>query len=306
LQLDTGFWNLSLECSSTEIEDFSELLSSLGAVYISVEDAWQNTDKEIPVFNEPVNNLIGDIQESSNKFWQQNHLTAMFDNKANIDIAMQCLAKDFPKYLIRVDFIEDQDWVLKSQQQFEPIIINRDFAIVPSWCEVPAGVKQSISLDPGVSFGTGSHPTTRLCLEWLCELGCTDKSVLDYGCGSGILAISAAKLGAYPVVAIDIDPSAVASALNNTKLNGIELVAGLPEDQLDTQVFDIVIANILANPLRVLAPLLAEKTKSGGYLILSGILYDQLEELKSIYHPWFNIMEHHILDGWIRLVGIKN
>jgi ribosomal protein L11 methyltransferase len=195
----------------------------------------------------------------------------------------------------------DQDWVRLTQSQFAPVEITPDFWIVPTWHEPPAQAKQIIRLDPGLAFGTGTHPTTRMCLRWIAQQGLQGQRVLDYGCGSGILAIGAAKYGALNIDAVDIDDAAVTSTVLNAEANGVRLVAGLP-DQAKGK-YQTVLANILATPLKVLAPLLCSYVASGGALVLAGILDRQADELKAAYAEWLQLEVADSEDGWILMTG---
>jgi len=197
----------------------------------------------------------------------------------------------------------EQDWVRLTQSQFEPVAITPEFWIVPTWHEPPAAARQVIRLDPGLAFGTGTHPTTRMCLRWIAKHPPTGQRVLDYGCGSGILAIGAAKFGAGEIVAVDIDPSAVESTRLNAEANQAQLSAGLPNVAVGEH--DLVLANILATPLRVLAPLLCAHVRRGGQLVLAGILTRQLDELRNAYAPWLALEVSDEEDGWILMTARK-
>jgi ribosomal protein L11 methyltransferase len=197
--------------------------------------------------------------------------------------------------------IEDQDWVRATQAQFGPIAIGDRLVIVPSWCEAPQGAV-AITLDPGLAFGTGSHPTTRLCLEWLQDCLERGATVLDYGCGSGVLAIAAMKLGAREVVGTDVDPQAIRASRDNARANAVEATFVLP-DALALRAFDVVVANILANPLILLAPALAARVHPGGRLALSGILESQAADVIAAYAPWFTLRAWRASEGWVLLAG---
>ena len=199
--------------------------------------------------------------------------------------------------------VAEQDWVRLTQSQFAPVEITPTFWIVPTWHEPPAAARQLIRLDPGLAFGTGTHPTTRMCLRWIAAHAPRSQRVLDYGCGSGILAIGAAKFGADPIVAVDIDPAAVESTRLNADANAVSLRTGLP-DAVDGY-FDVVLANILATPLKVLAPLLCERVKTGGHLVLAGILARQEDELREAYAPWVQLRVSDEEDGWILMTARK-
>ena len=205
--------------------------------------------------------------------------------------------------MLAVTAVADQDWVRLTQSQFDPVEITPTFWIVPSWHEPPAQARQVIRLDPGLAFGTGTHPTTRMCLRWVAARGLTGQRVLDYGCGSGILAIGAAKQGASDIVAVDIDPAAVESSRLNAANNHVSLHVGLPDQAQGT--YQVVLANILATPLKVLAPLLCAHVASGGALVLAGILERQAQELQQAYAPWLALEVADAKDGWILMTARK-
>jgi ribosomal protein L11 methyltransferase len=198
--------------------------------------------------------------------------------------------------------VPEQDWVRLTQSQFAPVDITPEFWIVPSWHEPPAQARQVIRLDPGLAFGTGTHPTTRMCLRWIASHAPQGQRVLDYGCGSGILAIGAAKFGAGEVDAVDIDEAAVRATLDNAQANGVALHAvGLPEQAQGR--YDVVLANILATPLKVLAPLLCGHVAPGGHLVLAGILERQAQELMQAYAPHARLTVADSEDGWILMTA---
>jgi ribosomal protein L11 methyltransferase len=227
----------------------------------------------------------------------------LFADKALADDAARLLAvQDFFDgcQILGVAVVEDQDWVRLTQSQFAPVEITPEFWIVPTWHEPPAQARQVIRLDPGLAFGTGTHPTTRMCLRWIATHPAAEP-VLDYGCGSGILAIGAAKFGAQTVVAVDIDEAAVQSTRLNAEANGVALTAGLPD--LATGTYALVLANILATPLKVLAPLLCAHVQAGGQLVLAGILARQADELKAAYAPYCKLSVADEEDGWILMTA---
>ncbi|MEK9816139.1 MAG: 50S ribosomal protein L11 methyltransferase, partial [Limnobacter sp.] len=208
----------------------------------------------------------------------------------------------------QVDYTEvpQEDWVRLTKSQFDPIPISARLWIVPSWHE-PQDIDDRINLvlDPGLAFGTGSHPTTALCLRWLSEFPLKGQSVLDYGCGSGILGIAALKLGASEAIGVDIDPQAVDSTAYNALNNGVEMPCGLPDFPLAKRQFPVVVANILSNPLKVLAPSLCNHVEAGGQLVLSGVLARQAEEVIAHYRQWINLAVWAERDGWVCLHGQK-
>jgi len=203
--------------------------------------------------------------------------------------------------VLGVKNVPEQDWVRLTQSQFEPVAITDDFWIVPSWHEPPAGAQHVIRLDPGLAFGTGTHPTTRMCLRWIAARQLSAQRVLDYGCGSGILAIGAARMGATDVSAVDIDPAAVTATDLNAHANHVSLHSGLPD--LASGVYDVVLANILATPLKVLAPLLCAHVATGGHLVLAGILSRQATELQEAYGPWLRLSVADEQEGWVLMTA---
>jgi ribosomal protein L11 methyltransferase len=198
--------------------------------------------------------------------------------------------------------VAEQDWVRQTQAQFGPIEIAPDFWIVPSWSAVPDPGALVLRLDPGLAFGTGSHPTTRMCLEWLRAHVRGGETVLDYGCGSGILAIAAAKFGAARVTGVDVDPQSLRASADNARANGVTGDFAAP-DGLAPGTFDVVVANILTNPLIVLAPAIATRVRPGGRLALTGILADQAQSVAAAYAPWFTLAPWRVRDGWVLLAG---
>ena len=278
------------------------LMDELDALSVSVEDADAGSDAEQALFGEP-----GMPPPSAG--WQRSVVTALFPDE---DLATQAatllLAQDWTQGELHVQAMRpvvEQDWVRITQSQFAPVEVTPQFWIVPSWHEPPAGATHVIRLDPGLAFGTGTHPTTRMCLRWIARqapaLQAGWSRVLDYGCGSGILAIGAGLHGAQGIDAVDIDPAAVTSTEANAAANGVALRAGLPE--LATATYPLVLANILATPLKLLAPLLAGHVAPGGHLVLAGILERQADELKAAYAPWCALEVTDQEDGWILMTA---
>ena len=299
-------FELSLMCLEDSIEAVSDALDALDALSVSVEDADAQTDAEQALFGEPG-------MPPPKDGWQRSRVVALFPTEGAAHEARDLLVvQDFFEgcRVLGVAQVEEQDWVRLTQSQFAPVDITADFWIVPTWHELPAQATRSIRLDPGLAFGTGTHPTTRMCLRWIARHGANDAvvqgnnplgRVLDYGCGSGILAIGAAKFGATDVDAVDIDPAAVESTVQNAAANGVVLRAGLP-DKAQGQ-YQTVLANILATPLRVLAPLLCGHVAAGGHLVLAGILERQRDELKEAYAPWLQLEVADTEDGWILMTA---
>lgn len=278
-------------------ESLSDALMEQGALSSAIEDAYAGTEQEQAIFGEP---------GEPTGIWDNSLLLALFDETADIEQIIQAACEDVqisvPAY--QMTEIPEQDWVRITQAQFDPIRISERLWIVPSWHDAPDEQAINLKLDPGLAFGTGSHPTTRLCLQWLDQHMTSGQTVLDYGCGSGILAIAALKLGAKSADGVDIDPQAVEAAQANAQTNNVEASFRLPES-VDTQTYDIVLANILANPLRLLGELLASHVKTGGSIVLSGILESQAEEISEIYSQWFTMNPPVFDEGWTCLTGIK-
>ena len=292
-------YELVLLCPEDRVEVFSDAFDALDALSVSVEDADAQTPAEQALFGEPG-------MPPPKDGWQRSRMVALFAGQAQANEASALLqAQDFFEgcKLLGVRKVEDQDWVRLTQSQFAPVEITSDFWIVPTWHEVPAQAKQIIRLDPGLAFGTGTHPTTRMCLRWIATHDVRSQRVLDYGCGSGILAIGAARYGAQTIDAVDIDDAAVTSTELNASANSVVLNAGLPE--LAKGEYQTVLANILATPLKVLAPLLCAHVQSGGHLVLAGILERQADELKQAYAPWLALEVADAEDGWILMTARK-
>jgi ribosomal protein L11 methyltransferase len=283
-----------------EVETLSDALDALDALSVSVEDADAHTPAEQALFGEPG-------MPPPKAGWERSRVVSLFASEARAREAAALLqAQDFfvGCALIAVQPVPEQDWVRLTQSQFTPVEITPSFWIVPTWHEVPAQAVQLIRLDPGLAFGTGTHPTTRMCLRWLAGEGAAERPlgrVLDYGCGSGILAIGAAKFGASPVDAVDIDDAAVQSTLANAEANHVVMMAGLPDKA--NGVYQTVLANILATPLKVLAPLLCSYVQKGGNLVLAGILERQADELKEAYAQWASLEVTDQEDGWILMTA---
>ncbi|PRD66362.1 50S ribosomal protein L11 methyltransferase [Malikia granosa] len=290
-------FELVLMAPESRIEDLGDALEALDALSVSVEDADAATDAEQALFGEPG-------MPAPKGGWNRSRVVALFQQEQQAREAAELLPpQDFFAgcEVIGVRPVADQDWVRLTQSQFAPVEITPTFWIVPSWHEPPAEAERVIRLDPGLAFGTGTHPTTRMCLRWIAQRDLSGQRVLDYGCGSGILAIGAAKHGAAEIVAVDIDPAAVESTQINAANNHVSLLTGLPEAA--TGLFNVVLANILATPLKVLAPLLCAHVQAGGHLVLAGILERQADELKAAYAPWLALEVSDSEDGWILMTA---
>jgi ribosomal protein L11 methyltransferase len=295
-------FELRLMCPEAHVETLSDALDALDALSVSVEDADAQTDAEQALFGEPG-------MPAPKEGWQRSRVLALFHLRGDAESALQLLlAQDFFSHceFLGVQDVPEQDWVRLTQSQFAPVEITPTFWIVPTWHEPPAQARVVIRLDPGLAFGTGTHPTTRMCLRWIARQQKSDLAlsrVLDYGCGSGILAIGAAKFGATDLDAVDIDSAAVESTVLNAQANQVGLRAGLPETV--SGVYQTVLANILATPLKVLAPLLWSRVAASGHLVLAGILERQAEELKAAYAPFCELRVADAEDGWILMTAAR-
>lgn len=313
-----------------EVETLSEALDALDALSVSVEDADAHTPAEQALFGEPG-------MPPPKAGWERSRIVSLFATEALArDAAAVLAAQDFFAncQLVAIQLVPEQDWVRLTQSQFTPVEITPQFWIVPTWHEPPAQARQVIRLDPGLAFGTGTHPTTRMCLRWIAENGASKQAtacaalpperaglawgdpalaaevatppnslgrVLDYGCGSGILAIGAAKFGALAIDAVDIDEAAVESTRANAVANHVQLQTGLPDKAVGS--YRTVLANILATPLKVLAPLLCSHVEKGGNLVLAGILERQADELKAAYLPYCQLEVSDAQEGWILMTA---
>jgi ribosomal protein L11 methyltransferase len=290
-------FELSLLCPEDRVDLLSDALDALDALSVSVEDADAQTPAEQALFGEPG-------MPPPKDGWQRSRMVALFAQEAQAQEAVALLsAQEFFEgcQILVVQLVADQDWVRLTQSQFAPVEITSDFWIVPTWHEPPEQARQIIRLDPGLAFGTGTHPTTRMCLRWIAQHGVQGQRVLDYGCGSGILAIGAAKYGALQIDAVDIDDAAVTSTELNAQANNVHLQAGLPDKAQG--LYQTVLANILATPLKVLAPLLCAHVAPQGSLVLAGILERQADELKAAYAPWISLEVADSEDGWILMTA---
>jgi len=290
---------LVLRVAEAQVEDVSDALEALEALSVSVEDADAQTEAEQALFGEPG-------MPAPKAGWQRSRVVALFASAEAAQAAADLLRlQDFfaGGELVGVRAVANEDWVRLTQSQFAPVDITPTFWIVPSWHEPPPQARQLIRLDPGLAFGTGTHPTTRMCLRWIAARPLAGCRVLDYGCGSGILAIGAAKFGASTIDAVDIDPAAVEATRINAVNNHVQLQAGLPDAA--SGLYDVVLANILAMPLKVLAPLLCAHVAAGGHLVLAGILERQAEELQQAYAPWLSLAVADAQEGWVLMTATR-
>ncbi|MHB1667501.1 50S ribosomal protein L11 methyltransferase [Thiomonas sp.] len=295
-----AYREVTIPADDTQAEALSDALMEHGALSVAVEDQEAGTATEQALFGEP-------DMPTPREAWQHNLVRALFNSEADADSALLALLGDgllAGLQGVQQAEIHEQDWVRLTQSQFQPVCIENRMWIVPSWHSAPAGAQLVIQLDPGLAFGTGTHPTTQLCLGWLVQQApLAGLDVLDYGCGSGILAIAAARLDAQSVSAVDIDPAAVSASQANAASNGVALAHCCHVDELPAQHFDVVLANILAAPLRLLAPMLAARARPGGWLVLSGILSRQADVLIAAYAPHARLQVHAERDGWVCLAG---
>jgi ribosomal protein L11 methyltransferase len=287
---------LDLVVEGRHAEALAQALEEAGALATEISDADVGTERERPVFGEP---------GADEALWPRTLVSALFGIEADAAVTLEsALAASRaplsgPPALRR---IEDADWVALTQRQFEPLRVGARLWVVPTWHVPPEPDALNITLDPGAAFGTGSHPTTRLVLGWLERHVRPGDAILDYGCGSGILGIAALMLGAGRAIGVDVDPLALEAARYNSGRNHVQLDARDPDRELPTDA-DITVANILANPLRMLAPLLATHTRIGGLLALSGILEDQADAVAAAYAPWMDLSAAGREEGWVLLVA---
>ncbi|HET7833741.1 MAG TPA: 50S ribosomal protein L11 methyltransferase [Gallionella sp.] len=291
---------LIVETDANHAEALSEALLELGALSVDLLDADADTPDEQAIFGEP--------GEPPPGVWQHNRVSALLEADQDVrailkEAAARVGLPDLPEH--RIETLADNDWVRLTQSQFDPIRISPRLWIVPTWHTPTDPQAINIALDPGLAFGTGSHPTTRLCLRWLDANIKGGESVLDYGCGSGILAIAALKLGAARAVGVDVDSQAVRASHDNAIANQVENVQFFLPDDAPHGHYDVVVANILTNPLRMLAPLLANAARPGGQIVLSGILEEQAQDVMNIYQQWFDMTAPVFEDGWACLSGTR-
>ena len=293
-----------LQARITLAEDMAETLSEAlmdgNALSVAIEDAYAGTENEQPIFGEP--------GHPTDALWADSQIVCLFSAEANVtaEIAAACEQIKLPMVDFELEQIDDQNWVRLTQSQFDPIQISEQMWIVPSWHDKPdASDAIILELDPGLAFGTGSHPTTRLCLLWLEQNIRAGQTVLDYGCGSGILAIAAAKLGASDIFGVDVDEQAIIASKDNASKNQKNQIKFFLPDQMPEMKFDVLVANILANPLRMLGQMLAARVKTGGKIALSGILQEQAQELSELYSQWFAMEEPVFQEGWTLLSGTR-
>ncbi|MGL4232064.1 MAG: 50S ribosomal protein L11 methyltransferase [Casimicrobium sp.] len=279
----------------------ADQLMDAGALAVDVADLHAESDAEQPIFGEPGMAL--------DQRWADSRIAALFDRDVStddLDTLWLALREQHAGSLGSHEFrvVPETDWVRATQAQFDPIEITSNLWIVPTWCEPPNKTAINLRIDPGLAFGTGTHPTTRLCLEWLTRQTLAGNHLLDYGCGSGILAMAAKALGATDVFGVDIDPQAIDTAKLNSQANGYDVTYTTSSEAIAGS-YDIVVANILAGPLTVLAPAIASHVRTGGKLALAGILEPQVERIKAAYAPWLTLAVERTREGWVLMTGVR-
>jgi len=289
--------SVSFEIGAPQVEAITDALLAAGALAVDVEDAQAGSEREEPLFAEGI---------EPPGHWQRNVVRTLLaaDADAGAVVAAACALAGVPAPPHTTELVPDQDWVRQTQAQFHPLQITPRLWIVPSWHTPPDPEALNVILDPGLAFGTGNHATTRLCLRWLARTIGGGESVIDYGCGSGILAIAAMKLGAASATGIDIDDQALLAVRGNAIQNRVHVEFRAAADRAG-RAADIVVANILAHPLIVLAPVLAGLTAPRGSLALAGILAPQAAEVRAAYAEWFDLVPHSEEENWVLLAGVK-
>ena len=290
--------NLIVQTSKEDVDSISDFLIALGAISTSIENTNLNQNNEELIFGEPHN--------QAQQFWENNTVQALFEKSIDIELIKAALTSKFNSlnFSSAASDIPDQDWVKLTQSQFSPINIQNKLWIIPSWHKIQDKKAINLILDPGLAFGTGTHATTHLCLIWLLKNVNKNLTVLDYGCGSGILGIAAKRIGAKKVFGVDIDDQAIKSSQENAKINNVEIIWNNTENKIDYKT-DLVVANILSGALSVIAPILAEHCNTQGKIALSGILKSQEKDIKKIYSKWFDFNPSSIKDGWVLISGTK-
>ena len=291
--------SLTFNVSDHIAQLIGDQLIELNALSVSFNDSDLNTENEIAIF--------GENPDDHERYWKNTKVISLFNPETNIELLIKKLHKKFNIYQhqIEVEKLKNIDWVKETQSQFKPIQINEKIWIIPSWHKIQNQSVINIHLDPGLAFGTGSHPTTKLCLDWLSEIELTNKSILDYGCGSGILAIAAKKLGSAYTIGVDIDPQAIIASNQNAEKNNVHEINFLQSNNSIDEKFDVVLANILSSTLKVLAPIISSKCNDNGKIALSGILKTQEKEIREIYANDFIFNDSFYQDGWVCITANK-
>lgn len=291
--------SLSLIVDDSIVQIVGDHLIELHALSLSFNDSDLNTQNEVAIF--------GEDPDDHERYWKNTKIMALFQNDSSISKVIESIHNKFNIHMdhMKIEPIAEKDWVKETQSQFQPIQINDKIWIIPSWHKIQNNNAISIHLDPGLAFGTGSHPTTKICLDWLTNIDLKGKTILDYGCGSGILAIAAKKLGAASVNGTDIDPQAIIASHQNAENNQISTIKFFSSDESCDDVYDIVVANILSSALKVLEPIIQHKCKPNGRVALSGILQTQENEIKEIYASNFIFEDSLYQDGWVCMTATK-
>jgi ribosomal protein L11 methyltransferase len=286
---------IRLQISPDHAPLLADLLSEAGALAVSLED-----DADEPLYEPSPGSL---------RLWARTRLSGLFPEDADAQRIIKALRAELGEDAVccyQTNTLHDRDWQRECQDQFRARKFGNQLWVCPSWETPPDPDAIHVMLDPGLAFGTGAHPTTALCLEWLAQAKLAGATVIDYGCGSGILAIAAARLGAETVWAVDIDPQALQATAENARINAVEhTIYPVPPESLPPVQADGLLANILARPLIDLAPVLAGRVRNGGWLVLSGILAEQTGEVSAVYAPWFEMEAPVVTEGWVRLQGIR-
>jgi ribosomal protein L11 methyltransferase len=300
-----------IEVVRDEAETWADACLEAGALSVQAEDADADSPDEQPLFGEPVMpeqvTVAGGAAPGFG--WERTRLAVLLDGAADPQALVTSVATTLRRTAPAIEAItvvQDQDWVRATQAQFDPIAVGKRLLVVPSWHlkQAPQIGRVALVIDPGLAFGTGSHPTTRMCLEWLDQADLAGKRVIDYGCGSGILAIAAARLDAAEVIGIDIDPQALASAHDNARINRVRITVQSSSDAMPAPA-DVVVANILSNPLKLLAPMLASLVAPGGVIVLSGVLERQIDEVARFYESSVPVAPWRTREGWVCLTGTR-
>ncbi|MGB7390635.1 50S ribosomal protein L11 methyltransferase [Marinomonas sp.] len=291
---------IRLNTTPEHVPAFEDTLLDCGAIVVTFEDVHDD-----PVYEPDLN---------TTPLWKHTQVTGLFEADADLEHIRPAVEHkaaalgDAESLELKIEIVEDKDWEREWMDSYHPIKFGERLWVCPSWREVPDENAITLMLDPGLAFGTGTHPTTALCLQWLDSIDCENKTIIDYGCGSGILGIAGLLLGANNMVGIDIDPQAVQATQANAERNQIDparIEVKLPPYESDLQA-DIVVANILAGPLAQLATTITALVKPNGKLALSGILANQAQEVIEAYQEWFTIESITEKEEWVRIVGVKN
>ncbi|MAR99844.1 MAG: 50S ribosomal protein L11 methyltransferase [Nitrosomonadales bacterium] len=290
--------NLDVQTIKKDVDPISDYLIELGAISTSIQNTNLDKNNEELIFGEPNN--------QSQEYWKNTTVKALFEKTIDIELIKIALKNKFKKedFFFETSVVQNQDWVKLTQSQFLPIHIDNRLWVIPTWHKIKDKKAINLILDPGLAFGTGTHPTTHLCLSWLIENVNKNKTILDYGCGSGILSIASKKLGAKNVIGVDIDDQALKASHENAKKNNVEIVWDNSQN-IKNYKADIIISNILSSALTLLAPILSNYCNKNGKIALSGILKSQEKLIKKIYSEWFEMGPSKTREGWVIITGTK-